>query len=249
MGLRYRYVLFDLDGTLVDSAEGVVASVRHALAQLVPGREPPDNDTILMQVGKPLEMILAQLGYPADPAAGQRFADTYRRHYAEHGVRGLKPYPGVDETLAGLKAANVRVAVVTTKQQQQADLTVAAAGIGRHLDLVRGWQEGKKHKPDPEPFLDALACLEAKPQMTTDKYRYSSIQSPESKIPNLRSALVIGDTEQDILAAQSAGIDCCAVTYGFRPAMMLLGLRPDYMVGHIIDVLSIVLRPLEPAEA
>jgi len=100
---RYRYVLLDLDGTLVDSAESIIASVRHALGHVHAGREQPDRDTILMQIGKPLQRILAELGYPADPESARRFADTYRPHYAQHVEDGAKLYPDTIETLAALR--------------------------------------------------------------------------------------------------------------------------------------------------
>jgi len=232
--LRYSSVLFDLDGTLVDSADGVVASVRYALRQLDARRDPPDRDTILMEVGKPLEQVMAELGYPAEPDRTRRFVEAYRQHYAEHIREGLRPFPDTFETLTALRAAGARLAIVTTKQQAQAELTLAAVGIREFFDVVVGWHEGRKHKPDPEPFLDALARLGDHRSSPLD----AGLQTPD---PALRhSALVVGDTEQDIIGARAASIDSCAVTYGFRPATMLRGLRPDYMVGWLFDVVGIV---------
>jgi len=254
--LRYSFVLFDLDGTLVDSSDGIVAAVRAALRQVDRLREPPDRDTILMEVGKPLEQLFVELGggghfhgdntMPEFPdAAARQFAETYRRYYAEHIKEGLRLYPDTVETLTALRAAGAKLAVVTTKHQAQADLTVAAAGIGEYFDCVYGWQEGRRHKPDPEPFLAALDRLERKGRRDKEGQREESgTLSLDPSIPRpLSAALVVGDTEQDILSARAGGLDCCAVTYGFRPALMLLGLRPDYMVGRLRDVAEIITRP------
>jgi 2-phosphoglycolate phosphatase len=217
MTLRYPAVLFDLDGTLVDSARDLVNSVRFALGQ-VDDREPPDNDTILMEVGKPLEVILRELGYPHDETDARRFADSYRSHFAAHLADNSRPYPHTPEVLDMLREAGVRLAVVTTKHQSQAEVTVERLGLAGRFDHVRGWLEGRRHKPDPEPFLAAAARLGVEPAR----------------------ALVVGDTEQDILAAKAGGMDSVAVTWGFRPLLMLKALRPDFIISRITDLVPIV---------
>jgi len=212
--LRYAAALFDLDGTLIDSGQDLVASVRYALAGVFPGREPPDAEDILVQVGKPLEVIMRELGYPADDASAQRFVDVYRAHYAEHFNEHTKTYPGVEELLEQLRAAGVKLALVTTKHQVQADFTVKALGLARHFDYVHGWQEGREHKPHPEPVLTALKLLGVQPC----------------------EAIMVGDSELDIEAARAAGVDTCAVTYGFRPAWFLREFHPDFLVSRAADI-------------
>jgi len=223
---RFDAVLFDLDGTLLLSAQDLIASVRHALAR-VDDREPPDNDTILMEVGKPLEKILRELGYPAGPDEAKLFADTYREHFADTFGTRTRLVPMAGEVLGALAEAGVKRAVVTTKHQVQAEMTVEKMGLARQFDLVRGWQEGRKHKPDPEPFLSAAAELGVEPAR----------------------ALVVGDTEQDIVAAKDGGLTCCAVTWGFRPLLMLKALRPDFMISRLQDLLPIVATPQDAGRA
>ncbi|MFO7639082.1 MAG: HAD-IA family hydrolase [bacterium] len=215
--LRFDGVLFDLDGTLVDSARDLLNSVRFALAQVDP-REPPDEDTILMEVGKPLEVILRELGYPHDEADARLFADSYRRHFAEHCTDSSKPFPYVPEVLGMLREAGAKLAVVTTKHQQQAEMTVERLGLADRFEHIRGWAEGRRHKPDPEPFLAAAAALGVEP----------------------KRALIVGDTEQDILAARAAGITSVAVSWGFRPLLMLKSLRPDFIISRPTDLVPIV---------
>ena len=210
-------MLFDLDGTIVDSARDLVESVLFALRR-ADGREPPDADTILMEVGKPLEVILRELGYPHGEPEARCFAVSYRKHFSEHHADSSRLYPGMEQTLELLAEAGARLAVVTTKQQEQAEMVVAQLGIADRFGYVRGWQEGRRHKPDPEPFLDACAALGVAPA----------------------SALVVGDTEQDVIAAKTGGMASVAVTWGFRPVAMLHALRPDFIVSRPTDIVPIV---------
>ena len=114
--------------------------------------------------------------------------------------------------------SSVRLALVTTKHQAQADSIAEAFGLAGFFDYIHGWQEGRRHKPDPEPYLVAARQLGVLP---TD-------------------ALVVGDTEQDIVAAQSAGMTSCAVTWGFRPLLMLKALQPDFIISRITDLVPVV---------
>jgi pyrophosphatase PpaX len=169
-------------------------------------------------VGKPLEIILRELGYPAEGASATRFVDTYRAHYAEHFDDHTKLYPGVEEMLGRLAAAGVRLALVTTKHQAQADFTVGAFGLSRYFDYVHGWQEGRQHKPHPDPVLTALARLGVQPG----------------------GAIMVGDSELDMESAKAAGVATCAVAYGFRPAWFLRSYRPDFLVSRASDIVPIV---------
>jgi phosphoglycolate phosphatase len=185
----------------------------------VSSREPPDAETILLEVGKPLEFILGDFGYPTDPVSTSRFVATYRRHFAEHMSDHTRLYPQVRETLALLRESRVRLAVVTTKHQVQAELSLRASRLADSFDYVQGWSDGRKHKPDPEPVESTLAALGVE----------------------AASALMVGDSEQDILAARAARVASCAVTYGFRPVLLLRSFRPDFMISRIDDLPAIVI--------
>lgn len=215
---RYQAALFDLDGTLVDSNVGIVAAVRHACT-VVGAVEMPDTGDILMEIGKPLEEIHRDLGAPGGPGAAGEFARAFREFYARHFSDAISLYPGVREGLEAIAARGVATAVVTTKLQEQAEMVVTAVGLRPLLRVVRGWKEGRQHKPSPEPVLEAIAALAAVPART----------------------LLVGDSELDILAGRAAGTGTCAVTYGFRPAAFLASFRPDYMASRFSDVVPIVL--------
>ncbi len=217
--LRYRAVLFDLDGTLIDSGQDIVGSVRYALGQVFSDRSLPGNEEILVLVGRPLESIVRELGYPADHESTRRFAEVYRAYYADHYNDNTKLYPGIKELLGHLQHAGVKIGLVTTKHQIQAEFTLAGSGLVCYFDYVHGWQEGRKHKPDPEPVLASLSRLDVQPGL----------------------AVMVGDSELDIESAKAAGVDTCAVTYGFRPAWFLKSFNPDFLVGRPADVLPIVI--------
>lgn len=215
---RYGAALFDLDGTLVNSAAGIVAAVQYACTA-VGAIEIPEPGDILMEIGRPLEEIHRDLGAPGGAGASGRFARAFREFYARHFSDGIALYPDVREGIEAIAAHGVAVAVVTTKLQEQAEMVLAAVGLRPSLRAVRGWEEGRQHKPSPEPVLAAIAAIGAEPART----------------------LMVGDSELDILAGRAAGVGTCAVTYGFRPAAYLASFRPDYMVSRFADVVPIVL--------
>ncbi len=216
--LRYAAVLFDLDGTLIDSSQDLIAAVHYALQQ-VDERELPDDDTIIMEIGKPLETILRELGYPCDQTSTACFVDAYRSHFAEHFNDHTRLFPDVKDVLEMLRSSGARLALVTAKHQSQAEFTARGTGLAGYFHHICGWQEGRRHKPDPEPVRLALDLLGVGPEQ----------------------GLMVGDTEQDILAAKAAGVDTCAVTYGFRPVLLLRTLRPDFMVSRAADLVPIVI--------
>ncbi|MEO0079319.1 MAG: HAD-IA family hydrolase [candidate division WOR-3 bacterium] len=218
MALRYQTVLFDLDGTLIDSQKDIIAAVRHGLSQT--GIDDPlDPEDILGHVGKPLDEVLKGLGYHLSEPDVQRFITAFRNFYARHFQDNIRLYPHVIEVLKRLRAAGVRTGIVTTKMQNQAELVAQATGVSALVDHIHGWTEGRQHKPNPEPVLTALRALGAEPT----------------------GSLMVGDAEVDILAARAAGLDTCAVTWGYRPAPYLNSFRPDYLIADLRDLVPIVI--------
>ncbi len=220
VALRFGAVLFDLDGTILDSGTDLVGSVRHAL-RAVGCRDLPDDDDILALVGLPLEAIFARLGSSAGPDQAAEFVAAYRSHFARHFRDNTRLYPHVAEVLERLKQTGVLLAVVTTKHQSQAELVLEGCNAAGFFDYIHGYKEGRKHKPHPEPVLTALEQLGAAPS----------------------AALMVGDAETDIESGRAAGTATCAVTYGYRPAALLHQFRPDFMLGDIRDLVGIVLGP------
>ncbi len=210
-------MLFDLDGTLLDSRQDLSESVQYALKSL-DSKESPSCDEIINQVGKPLATITQNLGYNFTSEQISLFEKTYRAYYEEHFQDHTNIFPGVIETLKKLKTKNHKMAVITTKHQLQADMVVKAFGLNIYFNYIHGWLEGRQHKPDPEPVFIVLKALNASHDQT----------------------LYVGDTEQDVLCGQAAKVDTCAVTYGFRSAKHLKSLNPTYIINNFSDILSII---------
>jgi HAD superfamily hydrolase (TIGR01509 family) len=197
--------------------------MRHALGQVFSGHSLPADEDVLVLVGLPLESVVRELGYPADKESTRRFVDAYRAYYAEHYNDNTRVYPGIKELLEALQTAGVKLALVTTKHQIQAEFTLAGSGLSCYFDYVHGWREGRKHKPDPEPVVASLARLGVEPG----------------------AAIMVGDSELDVQSAKAAGVDTCAVTYGFRPAWFLKSFHPDFLVARPADITAIVVSQEE----
>jgi HAD superfamily hydrolase (TIGR01509 family) len=215
--MRRLALLFDMDGTLINSREDIVLSIQHGFIAI--NQAPPDPDTIILNVGKPLVDFPRLLGYDLTEPQRSDFARAYRAYYAAHCADHTDVFPGVCEALQRFRDAGYKTAVVTTKSQEQAEGTLRAIGLSRYFDYVRGWAEGRKLKPDPEPLIETIRVFGVRPEQ----------------------ALMIGDSEQDILAAQAAGIECCACLYGFRKPDFLLALKPTYSIRSFPELLPIVL--------
>jgi len=222
---RYTAILCDLDGTLIDSSEDLVQSVQHGFQAI--RLAPPARSQILKNIGKPLVDFPSLLGYDLAERQRQEFARYYRAYYSVHCGDHTEPYPGVRETLEQLRTQGLKLAVVTTKSQDQAEGTVRTIGLARYFDVVRGWLPGQKLKPDPEPLVETLKQL----------------GEPAN------SALVVGDSEQDILAAQAAGIECCACLYGYRDPDFMRSLKPTFLISSFPELSPIALAEAKPGLA
>jgi len=202
-------VVFDLDGTLVDSREDIARAVNQGIV-CVGGRKRPHED-IIPHIGRPLVEILAEL-LPHDlrDVAGKA-AEIYREYFFDHCADNSRLYPGVAGCLEDLKGLSR--AVATTKMTFMAVKVVEEMGIARHFDLVQG-SDGIPHKPDPEVLLRVLERLGKK----------------------ARRSWIVGDTVYDIQAGKAAGMRTCAVTYGIGPVRDLKRAGPDLLLDTLADL-------------
>jgi pyrophosphatase PpaX len=186
VSLRYPVVLFDLDGTVVDSGRIILASMRHA-TRTVLGREFSD-DELLQNVGGPgLEAQMEALG----PGRTTELVRVYREHNEPlHAT--LEGFDGIEETLETLRARGHRLGIVTAKRRSTVELAFARLPLAHLFDTVVGGDETERHKPDPEPLQLALERLGAPP--TTAAY--------------------VGDSPYDMQAARAAGLYAVGVTWG-----------------------------------
>ncbi len=176
----------------------------------------PDEAAIAAHIGKPLDVMAREVGCRLSTRQLATFLDTYRRYYAIHCARHTRPYPGVMATLEQL--ADMTFAVVTTKQQAQADIVLRQLKLTPYFRHIQGWQPGLRQKPAPDMVEATLAALDCHPEQ----------------------ALMVGDTPGDILAGRAAYVQTCAVTYGFGDAAELRACEPDYWVDAFAEVMPIV---------
>lgn len=206
-------MLFDLDGTLVDSAELILESYRYTM-RVHFGEVPPD-EVWLRSLGTPLS---AQFRAFADTDEGvQALVETYVEHNLREHARLIRPFPGVRETLAEMRGRGVRLAIVTSK---------AARGTARSLeacDLPADWfevvvtaDEPVAHKPDPAPVRLALERL--------------GVEPPEASF--------VGDSVWDIRAGRAAGVRTIAALWGPFSEDELAPERPHFMVDRPSDLLG-----------
>jgi pyrophosphatase PpaX len=185
--MRFPVVLFDLDGTLVDSADVILASFHHATETILQHRFP--DETILAQVGGGnLEQQMARLA-PADQVG--ELARICRSH--NNALYGsLSCFDGVVGALDQLKREGRRLGVVSAKRRPTIELAFKGASLHGYFDTVVGSEETTKHKPDPEPLLLALRRLDV----------------------SSKQAAYVGDSPFDMQAAHAAGLHAVGVTWG-----------------------------------
>ncbi len=213
-GVRYPVVLFDLDGTLIDSGPIILASMRHA-AQAVLGLE-VDEDSIRSSIGGPgLDAQMRAL----DPDRVDDLVVAYRAHN-EPLHDELEAFAGVLELLPRLRAQGWRLGIVTAKRRATAGLALARFPILRELsEVVVGAEDTERHKPDPAPILEALRRLGALPA----------------------EAAYVGDSPFDIRSAKAAGVFAVAVGWGgIHPDERLLREEPDALVHDPEELLAVL---------
>ena len=184
--MRFPVVLFDLDGTIVDSGWMILASYRHA-TQTVLGREIPD-EVLMARVGAGhLEEQMRE--FDADKAA--ELAQAYREFYAPLHSE-LQAFPGMLELLRTLDEEDRQLGIVSAKRHDIVQLALDALGFGDVLDVVVGSDEAPRGKPHPDQILVALERLGSDPDETA----------------------YVGDAPFDVAAAQAAGVHAIGVTWG-----------------------------------
>jgi pyrophosphatase PpaX len=192
-------VLFDLDGTLIDSVELIVRSFGHATTTHL-GRV-LDRTAIVRTIGLPLERTMEELA----PGRGAALVATYREYMRAHHDTLVGLFPGVAELLAALRARGYRLGIVTSKGRPAAGLAFALCGLDALVDVTICAEDTARHKPLPDPLLAAAARLGTPPGR----------------------CLYVGDTPHDLQAARAAGMLAVAATWGAGTADELAAESPD----------------------
>ena len=185
-----KYILFDLDGTLTESAPGIINSIRYTLDKL--GLRPMTDEELKRFVGPPLiESFTRYCGLSHEEAA--RAVDVYREYFSEKGLFENAVYPGIPECLGALKSAGKKLAVATSKPQVFCERIIRHFGIDGYFDAVVGIPLDREDMTKAEVIKSAMELLGAVPEET----------------------VMVGDRDYDVLGARENGIPCIGVLYGY----------------------------------
>lgn len=208
-------VVFDLDGTVVDTVELIVQSFRHAVRTVL-GEDLPD-EYITAGVGQPLMTQMERLS----KEKAHELYDVYREYNHRRHDELIRPYDGIAEALAALKGAGRHLGIVTSKSRDTTAMAFAAVGLRDLFDVVVTADDTERHKPAPEPVLLCLERLRA----ASAGERGDRRDAGRSPAP-----IYIGDSPVDIHAGRAAGVTTAAVAWGVFSREALLEAEPDHWV-------------------
>lgn len=209
-------VLFDLDGTIIDSIQLIVDSYHHTLR--VHGHPPRTDADWLAGIGTPLRVQFREWSH--DPTTLEAMIATYREFNLAHHDARVRPYPGVIEAIRGLRARGVRTGLVTSKNRQGAVRGLGLCAAESLMDVLVCADEVVNPKPHPEPVEKAVALLGADP----------------------RDTVYVGDSVHDMRSGRAAGVKTAAVLWGPFTRQELEPTEPDFWLERPEDLTDLALR-------
>ncbi len=205
-----RALIFDLDGTLIDSKLDIALAVNAALAEL--GREALPHEQIFSYIGNGAPRLIERAaGEGASEADVQRGLEFFIKYYSAHKLDNTTLYPGVREALDTL--SDFRMAVLTNKPVRASRGILEGLGIAKHFQIVYGGNSFDRKKPDPMGVETILREFGA--------------------VPN--AVMFVGDSEIDVQTARNSGTWVCGVTYGFG-SHRLVEYPPDILVDNLTEL-------------
>jgi len=212
--MHFSVVLFDLDGTLVDTNDLITATFRHVLKAKLGLDVTPEE--LYAYFGEPLVQTLTRFS----PDRAEELTDAYREWNVLHHDELIRQFGGVSDAVRSLHQAGLKLGVVTSKRTEMALRGLRVCGMDRLFSVVVGLDQTAKHKPNPEPALLAIQRLN---------------EVPGSHI------LMVGDSKFDILCGRSAGIKTAAVGWTKQTRAELSGSQPDIWIERPQDLVPAIL--------
>ncbi len=213
-----KLVIFDLDGTLINTIADLARSTNYALEAC--GFPVHPQEDYRHFVGNGIRTLFRR-ALPEEARTEEnilQIRDLFLAHYNQHHADQSVPYPGIPELLARLQQQGCKMAIASNKYQQGTQQIVHTLLPGIHFDLVLGQREGIPVKPDPTIVHEIL--------------EYTGMDK--------ENTLYIGDSDVDMLTARNAGVQACGVTWGFRSQSELEQYNPRYIVHHAEEIDRIV---------
>ena len=213
----YKLAIFDFDGTLVDSAPGIINVMKQVISEF--GLPKATLEEWQHLVGIPLAKQMEVIFPDRDEQFRHRVLDRYRSIYDVKAVEICPPFPGLRPTLEGLRSSGVRSSIVSSKRRHLVDQVINHHGLANYFSLVIGAQEVANHKPHPEAVHINL--------------KHHSLKSDD--------VIVIGDSTYDLDMARNAGVASIGVATGIHGKDVLKTSHPKCIVDRLEDVLPIIL--------
>lgn len=217
--MKWDTIIFDLDGTLLNSLEDIKNSADHTMREL--GFPQKTSEEIKGAVGNGVVHLISCCLPPAfreDMILLDRAVQTFKGHYVLHSQEQTVPYEGVEGFLDRILAHGSKTAVVSNKPDEAAQKVVRHF-FGDRITYITGEREGVSRKPAPDLIYEAMRSLGSSPLDT----------------------VYIGDSEVDVLTARNAGLPVILVTWGYRDREMLETLKADHIVDDLDELASLLL--------
>lgn len=212
--MGFSAILFDLDGTLIDSIELILSSYHHTLLHHR-GSVPPD-EIWLSGLGTPLRQQLTK--FTEDPAELDAMAETYRAHNMANHDRLVRAYPGTVEAVGELKKRGAKLAVVTSKLREGALRGLRHCGFDGIFETLVCADDVDRPKPNPEPVMKAVRLLGVEPSQ----------------------AAFVGDSRHDLVAGKRAGVTTAAALWGPFDRDALVASEPDLWLSYPAELVGLL---------
>ena len=207
--MQINTILFDLDGTLINTNDLIMASFQHTLNHYYPDRF--SEDDLLTFIGEPLYDSFKRL----DKERAREMVEMYREHNIENHEKFVTSFPGVIDTVKQLDRNGFKLPVVTSKMRESAGLCLKITKLSPFFDVVVTVDDVTKAKPAPEPLEKAMARLQATPEST----------------------LMVGDSQYDIIAGKKAGTYTAGVAWSLKGKDFMKNLEPDLLIDEMPELL------------
>ncbi len=213
-----KLIIFDLDGTLINTIADLAQSTNHALQAL--GYPTHEEAAYSFMVGNGINKLLERALPEAEKSEENvlRMRQAFIPYYNLHNADKSRPYAGIPELLKQLQAAGIQIAVASNKYQQATERLIPHYFPDIRFSAILGQRDGIPVKPDPAIVYDILSTTHIAKE----------------------DVLYVGDSGVDMQTALNAGVTACGVTWGFRPRSELEAFHPAYIVDKAEEILSIL---------
>lgn len=209
--MQYKTVLFDLDGTLIDTNELIHESYVHTTKKF--GYD-FSREELLQFNGPPLQDVFIGI----NPEQAEEMVETYLEHNHQHHDAYVQAFPHVVEVLERLTAKGIKLAIVSSKRRTGVNMGLKVTGLDRFFEEIVAVDDVENAKPNPESVIKAMNALGGSPETT----------------------IMIGDNHHDIIAGQRAGVNTVAVAWSLKDEVFLRSLNPTHMIKDMRELITII---------